>query len=345
MTRVVFFIALAFYAGYVYSQGRELAVKPTAGARRWALVIGNDAYNKVPPLRNAVADATSMASAFKEFGYVVTLRLNATQKEMQKAFRQFKLQVNGGDEAVFFFSGHGVQFGAANYLLPVDISSESTDQVRDDAMHLHRVLQDMREQKAKFFLAIIDACRNNPFRGTGRAIGGRGLAPTTAATGQMVIYSAGAGQQALDRLGQMDRESNGLFTRVFLKEMQRPGVPVDRVVRSVREEVVRLAQTVGHEQVPALYDQVVGDFYFHLPSTGPQASPTVLVPSGSVNESTTSTAVDDFKPKPTPSVPVQTSTPWPVTSSSEECAKLLLQLSLGPYNPELVRRKTALNCQ
>ena len=26
--------------------------------------------------------------------------------------------------------------------------------------------------------------------------------------------------------------------------------------------VVRLARTIGHDQVPTIYDQVVGDFYF-----------------------------------------------------------------------------------
>jgi len=25
---------------------------------------------------------------------------------------------------------------------------------------------------------------------------------------------------------------------------------------------VRLARTIGHDQVPAIYDEVVGDFYF-----------------------------------------------------------------------------------
>ena len=110
---------------------------------------------------------------------------------------------------------------------------------------------------------MIDACRDNPFKTAGgRAIGGRGLAPTTAATGQMVIFSAGAGQQAMDKLGPTDKNKNGLFTRVFLKEMQKPGVSVDRVVRNVRNEVVGLAKSVGHEQVPAIYDQVVGEFYF-----------------------------------------------------------------------------------
>ena len=152
----------------------------------------------------------------------------------------------------------------------MDIRGDSEDQVKDEAIPLQRVLDDLQEQKAKFSLAILDACRNNPFKTTGRALGGRGLAPTTAATGQMILFSAGAGQQALDSLGGQDRDSNGLFTRVLLKEMRKPGLPVDRVLRNVRAEVVKLARGVGHEQVPALYDQALGEFYFVSPPVMPE---------------------------------------------------------------------------
>lgn len=44
--------------------------------------------------------------------------------------------------------------------------------------------------------------------------------------------------------------------------MTKPGVTVDRVLRNVRNEVVSMARSVGHEQTPALYDQAMGDFYF-----------------------------------------------------------------------------------
>ena len=44
--------------------------------------------------------------------------------------------------------------------------------------------------------------------------------------------------------------------------MQKEGLTVDRVVRNVRTEVVAVAKSVGHSQVPAIYDQVVGEFYF-----------------------------------------------------------------------------------
>lgn len=246
------------------------AVAPTApeqsakarSGRRLALVIGNNRYRNVPALANAVDDATSIANSLRTVGYQVTLRTDITQKDMQAALRTFSGQLQGGDEVLFYFAGHGVQLGAANYLLPVDIAGESEAQVRDDAIQLQRVLDDIAEQKVRFTLAMVDACRDNPFKSSGRAIGGRGLAPTTAATGQMIIFSAGSGQQALDKLGPSDNSRNGLFTRVFLKEMQKPGVSVDRLVRNVRAEVVELARSVGHEQVPAIYDQAIGDFYF-----------------------------------------------------------------------------------
>lgn len=234
----------------------------TRSGRRLALVIGNNRYRNVPALANAVEDATSIANSLRTVGYQVTLRTDITQKDMQAALRTFSGQLQGGDEVLFYFAGHGVQLGAANYLLPVDIAGESEAQVRDDAVQLQRVLDDIAEQKVRFTLAMVDACRDNPFKSSGRAIGGRGLAPTTAATGQMIIFSAGSGQQALDKLGPSDNSRNGLFTRVFLKEMQKPGVSVDRLVRNVRAEVVELARSVGHEQVPAIYDQAIGDFYF-----------------------------------------------------------------------------------
>jgi uncharacterized caspase-like protein len=233
----------------------------TLGNRR-ALVIGNDNYQSVPKLANANEDARTIASTLSAIGYQVTLRLDVNEREMKSALRTFSSQVQGGDEVLFFFAGHGVQLGASNYLLPIDIGSDSEAQVRDEAIQLQRILDDFSDRKAKFTLALLDACRDNPFKSLGRSIGGRGLAPTTAATGQMVIFSAGSGQQAMDKLSQVDTHKNGLFTRIFVQEIQKSGLSIDRVMKNVRHQVAQLARSVGHEQVPAIYDQVLGDFYF-----------------------------------------------------------------------------------
>ena len=233
---------------------------PTVPTRR-ALVIGNDNYQSVPRLLNAREDAQAMARSLSDMGFQVQLELDLRERNMRAALRQFKSRVEGGDEVIIFFAGHGVQLAGTNYLLPVDITGENEEQIRDESIQLQRILDDMTEKRAKFTLAMLDACRDNPFKGSGRSLGSRGLAPTNAATGQMVIFSAGTGQQALDKLGPNDPEKNGLFTRVFLKEMQKPGISVDRILRNVRTEVVNLAKTVGHDQVPAIYDQVVGEYF------------------------------------------------------------------------------------
>jgi hypothetical protein len=245
------------------SKSGNAVVTPKA-RERYGLVIGNAAYKNVPVLDNSNKDAQAFANALKELGFKTSLHLDLSQRSFNKAVREFKDNLQGGEEVVFYFAGHGVQLGSTNYLLPTDVGGDSADQVKDEAIELQRVLDSLSEKEMKFSLAVIDACRDNPFKGSRRAIGGRGLAPTSAATGQMIIFSAGAGQQALDRLGPTDKEPNGLFTRVFLKQMQKPGVPVDSMLREVRKEVVSLAKSVGHEQVPALYDQTVGEFYFKV---------------------------------------------------------------------------------
>ena len=151
-----------------------------------------------------------------------------------------------------------------------------------------------------------------PFAQNGKPIGGRGLTRVAGATGEMILFAAGEGQQALDRLGNNDPVRNGLFTRVFVKEMERPGVPVDQVLKAVRVEVYRLAQSVRHEQVPALYDQVLGNFYFYPPT----ASSTVPAPV----------------PTPTP-IPTPAPAPMPAPAPAEPLVDGRYQLLAGGDQP------------
>ena len=246
---------------------RKRNAPPTVFAMRRALLIGNDTYKYAQVLKNAREDARAMANELKGFGYDVTLRLDQNQKEMQATLRDFRESIKEGDEVLFYFSGHAVEIDGKNYLTPIDTIGMNQNQLADDSIDLKSsVLDPFTRKKAKLTLALIDACRNNPFLKTSltkSVMGGsKGLAPTTPATGQLIVYSAGSGQEALDRLGESDNVKNGLFTRVFLQEMKKVDLPIDRVIKNVRTEVVRLAKTIGHDQVPAIYDEVVGDFYF-----------------------------------------------------------------------------------
>jgi uncharacterized caspase-like protein len=255
---------------------------------RKALVIGNDSYSTaVGELKNARADARAIAGSLAELGFQVTTKTDLSERAMRAAVREFTDSLNGGDEALFFYAGHAVQFGGGNYLLPVDIDRPRNEaQVRDESLPLDRILDDLAAKQVRFSIAIIDACRDNPFpKVGGRSIGSaRGLAPTNPATGQMVMFSAGSGQTALDSLGDSDKDPNGLFTRVLLKQLRETGISADQLLRRVREDVVVLARSIGHEQVPALYDQAIGSFVFRDGSRATQPEPTSASTTESVSE-------------------------------------------------------------
>lgn len=270
-----------------------------AGAARLALVIGNDSYRFIPPLKNARADAMAMAAELERAGFAVLLALDQDRNGLNAAVRNFEATVSGGDDAVVFYAGHAVELGGINYLLPVDIRGDSDRQIQDDALPMQKMSEGLTAQRPRFTLLVIDACRDNPFKGQGRNVATRGLAPATLTAGQMIVYSAGAGQRALDRLSDSDVAPNSVFTRVFLEEMAVPGVKVRDMVTSVRKRVFSLARKVNHDQLPAVYDSALEDFVFR---------------GGEVVAATKSAAVPPTSP-PAPvrnePAPPQASTPTP----------------------------------
>ena len=239
--------------------------------KRAALVIGNNDYQNVVKLEKAVNDANSVAAELRKVGFEVQLLNNVGQKKMNQAINDFVQKVSGGGVGVFFFAGHGLQINNQNFLVPVDMDSpRDTADVADQAISVP-VLQDkLADAKAKYTLLVLDACRNNPLpKKAGRSIGStRGLAMTNSPSGQTVLYSAGANQEALDSLGNSDSNPNGLFTREFLPMISQPGVSTTEALKKTRSMVTQKAKSVGHDQQPAIYDQTDGDFYF-VPGPAP----------------------------------------------------------------------------
>src|SRR5262245_63474549 len=81
------------------------------------------------------------------------------------------------------------------------------------------------------------------------------------AEGMFVLFSAGQGQSALGRLSDTDKNPNSVFTRTLLKEMEKPGFSMVQIAKRTQSQVKELAAKVDHVQVPAYYDQIVGDLY------------------------------------------------------------------------------------
>jgi hypothetical protein len=241
---------------------------------RHALVIGNNAYLSTAPLEKAGNDALAMGKSLERIGYRATVLIDANRRQMNNAINRFVEDIKGGGEGVLFFAGHGVQINNQNFLLPVDIDSPRHEaDVGDQAISLQSIQDKIAQAHPKFTLLVIDACRNNPLpQRAGRNLGAtRGLALASSAEGQMVIFSAGANQLALDKLHAEDNNPNGLFTRELLPWLEKPGVSVRQAMLEVRRTVYNKAKEVNHDQFPAVYDQVLGDFYF-LPKSAVTAS-------------------------------------------------------------------------
>ena len=237
-------------------------------AKRVALVMGNDNYTSVSKLQKAGNDATAMARELKNAGFTVQLHKDLNYRGMVRAVEAFTNNITGGDEVVVFFAGHGVQIKNGSYLLPTDIEANSESEVEKTAYELLALTDKISEAKPAFSLVMVDACRDNPLKSKGRNIGNaRGLSAIEPPKGQMVVYSASRGQQALDRLSDKDPNPNGVFTREFIIQMQKPGVRIEDIMRSVQDSVETLAKSVRHEQRPAVYNEARGNFYFFGPTT------------------------------------------------------------------------------
>lgn len=264
MQQQTVFVALLSIAAAVAAQDRR--VPPPEGARRLALVVGNDAYSAgVGSLRNAVNDATAMAAALKELGFAVEPAVNLTRAGLERAVEGFAARVQPGDVAVFYYAGHAIQLGEeGNYLVPVDFRAQDEIDARDAGYRAQKVLDKLKQRGARLRVLILDSCRNNPFSER-RAVGSGGLAEMRAAEGDYIAFSAAPGKAASDN----PAAGNGLFTAQLLRSLKEPGLGLDALFRRVRQGVHESSRGA---QLPYTSDGTLGEFFFR-PGAGAVAVP------------------------------------------------------------------------
>jgi hypothetical protein len=141
----------------------------------------------------------------------------------------------------------------------------------------------MDRKGANLKVAIVDACRDNPFAPPAGSKGfafKRGFAPMgPPPSGTFVVFSAGFGQGALDRLSEADADPNGVFTRVFLP-LLRADLTLQDAVKASQTKVVELSRSVGLEpQKPAYYDEVIGPACLSVSCKSAAPPPRVAAPA------------------------------------------------------------------
>ena len=168
----------------------------SAHDHRIALVIGNSSYQH-SSLSNPVNDATQMGETLRKLGFDVSVKTNATQKDMKRAITDFGTRLDrAGSKAMglFYYAGHGVQSGQINHLIPLKAKIDKEADLDVEAVSAQWVLGQMEHARNAMNMVILDACRNNPYERSFRN-GLRGLAAIGKAPQETLIHESRSNRQ------------------------------------------------------------------------------------------------------------------------------------------------------
>jgi caspase domain-containing protein len=237
-----------------------LSIQPALAEKRVALIIGNGDYRSAPTLPNPRNDAADVAASLRRTGFETDVGFDLDKAGMDAATIRFARAARDADVAIFYYSGHALQFGGVNYLMPVD--ARLTDEADLRLMlRLDGVVADL-QQARNLRILVLDSCRDNPLAetlkrsiGTTRAAGmQRGLARIDAPQGMIVAYATQSGRTADDGDGR-----NSPYTRAFLGNIESVE-EIGTIFRRISADVYNATQ---QKQLPELSLSFIGEFYLN----------------------------------------------------------------------------------
>ena len=247
---------LAFLAAVFFT----IFAVPAFADNRIALVIGNAAYARVPHLPNPLHDAQDVAAALKRSGFDTIVGTDLDKAGMDEAVIKFARTARTADVAMFYYTGHALQFGGINYLVPVDAQLNDEADLRR-MVRVDDVIADMQQAK-NLRILVLDSCRDNPLAeqlkrsvGTARSTSiGRGLAKIDSPEGMIISYATQPGRTADDGDGR-----NSPYTAAFLRNVEAKE-EVGTIFRRISADVY---QATHQMQLPELSLSLIGEFYLN----------------------------------------------------------------------------------
>ena len=189
----------------------EPGPRPEFG-RYHALVIGNQAYRALRPLRTPVADARAVADLLRrDYGFNVRLLTDASRTEMIRALDDVQRTLTDTDNLVIYYAGHGWldRQSDRGYWLPIDAEQNS----RANWLSNADITDTLRALKAKHVLVVADSCYSGTLT---RSIGVQALdnadAAALARKRARTVMTSG-GQEPVSDVG---GGSHSVFAKAFL---------------------------------------------------------------------------------------------------------------------------------
>lgn len=223
--------------------------------KRLALCIGNQDYEYLDKLNYAVADAVSMQTALKALGFETMLGKDLDRAGLIHTISEFSEKIQGYDDVLFYYAGHGFQVGKENILAPTDLvvnNMISETEIAANAYSLEDLLKNMGDNLEQTKIIILDACRQEPGnRGASRSFG-----PVSPHRGTIIAFSTSPGTGAKEK----EKNGHGVYTDALLKYIALPRVEIETVFKKVREELY-LDPSVT--QIPWEHTSLIGPFYLN----------------------------------------------------------------------------------
>jgi hypothetical protein len=242
-------------------------------AEKRAFLVGTNDYANVDALRTAVTDAVEMSKKFQEIGFTVSLHKDLTKGEFDGAWTRFLNSIKAGDVVAFYFAGHGVQVDGANYLLPKNIQSTDVGQAAflERSVNFHVLMEELQARQPALSFYVLDACRTNPFKGKSAQRGKgtlgqtKGLARMESVYSAFVMYSAGADEEALDSSKLAPTRATSVYINQLLPLLATADLSLVDTAKRVQVAVDEEARALSHQQRPAYFDGVLGQYFLARP--------------------------------------------------------------------------------
>jgi formylglycine-generating enzyme required for sulfatase activity len=253
VTKIFFTLLMGFGSFCIHAQDKQVLKDSSVAEKRYALVIGNNAYKQARPLKNAVNDASDISGVLKKLGFEVTLVTDATRLAMTNQIRELAKRAADQQAVIlFYYSGHGIEVTNDNWLVPIDATAEKIADVPGVCVSLDFLMRQLETANTRINILILDACRDAPF--FGRTTGG-GLAPAAKTpSGTMIAFSTAPRHVALDGRGR-----NSPYTKSLLQFIATPNDRIEDVFMQVRLDMEANAVS----QTPWESSSLKGKFYFN----------------------------------------------------------------------------------
>ncbi len=214
----------------------------------------------------------SMTQVLRELGFTVHTKINANQRQMEEAVDDFAREIQDGNISLFYFSGHGVQARGENFLIPVGTSIRSESDVRFKAVNVGYILSKMEESRNRTNILVLDACRNNPFKGF-RSLN-RGLNAVEAPRGTFIAYATAPGMVAED-----GTDRNSPYTKHLIQALKVEDIGIYDAFGHV---LLAVEKETGGKQIPWISSSVPN--FIINPTRTSTSTPAPRVPSGQVSK-------------------------------------------------------------